>query len=320
MNSTRRGRTLKLYLVDGTPTGVITAQLGISTIVTTVAPRTDLPELIKRDDAKKTGVYVLAGPDPDDADRLQVYIGETGDVSKRLVEHDSNHDMDFFTRVVFVTSKDENLTKAHGLYLESRLINIAVNAQRASIRNGTQPGSKGLPEAEIADMERVINEIEILLPTLGFDILRPAGQKLNTASTEQVAKDGSVGSEQVVFWLDEAITNAMAKEVEGEFIVLANSLARKDAVPSCPAHSHLRRQTLLNEGKLLLADDDRFLKFAVDVAFQTPSAAAGVVYGGSSNGRDKWKVVGTNQTYAAYRSSLLTSQQDSLTTEDVQNN
>ena len=42
-------------------------------------------------------------------------------------------------------------------------------------QDGTEPPFKGLPEPEIADMERVLDEIEILLPVLGFDVLRPAG-------------------------------------------------------------------------------------------------------------------------------------------------
>jgi len=31
-SSIRRGRTLKLYLVDGTPSGVITAEFGVSSV------------------------------------------------------------------------------------------------------------------------------------------------------------------------------------------------------------------------------------------------------------------------------------------------
>lgn len=35
----RRGRTLKLYLADGTPSGVITAELGVSSVRAAVAWR-----------------------------------------------------------------------------------------------------------------------------------------------------------------------------------------------------------------------------------------------------------------------------------------
>ena len=42
-SAARRGRTLKLYLVDGTPSGVITAELGVSSVRAAVASRTALP-------------------------------------------------------------------------------------------------------------------------------------------------------------------------------------------------------------------------------------------------------------------------------------
>ena len=34
--------------------------------------------------------------------------------------------------------------------------------------NGTEPLFRGLPEPEIADMERVLEEIDIILPVLGL--------------------------------------------------------------------------------------------------------------------------------------------------------
>lgn len=119
----KRGRTLKLYLVDGTPSGVITAELGVSSVRALVASRTALPELVQRDEASRTGVYLLVGPDPSNASRNQVYVGEGDQIRTRLTSHDSDETKDFFTRAVFVVSKDENLTKAHGRYLESRIIN-----------------------------------------------------------------------------------------------------------------------------------------------------------------------------------------------------
>ena len=55
----RRGRTLKLYLVDGSPSGVITAELGVSSVRAAVATRTALPDLIRREEATRTGIYLL---------------------------------------------------------------------------------------------------------------------------------------------------------------------------------------------------------------------------------------------------------------------
>ena len=86
----------------------------------------------------------------------------------RLAAHDADEAKEFFTRAVLIVSKDENLTKAHGRYLESRIIAAVRGAGRAKLVNGTEPPFKGLPEPEIADMDRVLDEIEILLPVLGL--------------------------------------------------------------------------------------------------------------------------------------------------------
>lgn len=84
----RRGRTLKLYLADGTPSGVITGELGVSSVRAAMASRTALPELIRREEATRTGVYLLVGPDPDLPGRQLVYIGEGDQVKTRLAAHD----------------------------------------------------------------------------------------------------------------------------------------------------------------------------------------------------------------------------------------
>jgi hypothetical protein len=56
--------TLKLYLVDGTPSGVITAELGMSSVRAAIASRTALPDLIRRDQASRTGIYLLTRTGP----------------------------------------------------------------------------------------------------------------------------------------------------------------------------------------------------------------------------------------------------------------
>lgn len=44
-----RGGALKLYLVDGSPSGVSTIELGIFSVRAAVASRTGLPDLIRRE-------------------------------------------------------------------------------------------------------------------------------------------------------------------------------------------------------------------------------------------------------------------------------
>jgi hypothetical protein len=303
-SAARRGRTLKLYLVDGSPSGVITAELGVSSVRAAVASRTALPELVKREEASRTGVYLLLGPDPDLSGRQLVYVGEGDQVKTRLVAHDSDESKEFFTRAVLVVSKDENLTKAHGRYLESRIIAAIREAGRAKLVNGTEPAFKGLPEAEIADMERVVDEIEILLPVLGFDLLRTVGQEAGAPLVNPADKTTPMAG-SAEFASRDGAPEARALEAGDEFVVLAGSFARAKENPSISETYVRRRKELQDAGALVPTEDGMNLRFSKDVAFDSPSGAGSVVAGGNVNGREFWRHAKTGERYGDWRASRI---------------
>ena len=90
-----------------------------------VSPRPHLAGLAKRDEAKRTGIYCLVGCDPENPNQDCVCVGESDNVLSRLALHGKDELKDFWTRTIIVTSKDENLTKSHVRFLESRLIQMA---------------------------------------------------------------------------------------------------------------------------------------------------------------------------------------------------
>ena len=138
-----KGKTIRIYLADGDPNGIRTAEIINWTGNVLVAPRTQLSKFAKRDEAKRTGVYCLVGPDPENPLRDVVYVGEGDNVLKRLKKHDK--EKDFWTRFFVVTSKDQNLTKSHVRYLESRMIATGRQTGRAKINNATTPPLPPLP-------------------------------------------------------------------------------------------------------------------------------------------------------------------------------
>lgn len=81
------GKSVRLFLVDGTPGGLITAEIMNWTGHIIAAPRSDLAALLRRDETTRTGVYILLGDDPESVGGLLAYIGEGDDVSKRLYQH-----------------------------------------------------------------------------------------------------------------------------------------------------------------------------------------------------------------------------------------
>ena len=125
-----------------------------------------------RSEAEHSGVYFLTGTDPESG-KDAVYIGEAEVIRDRIKVH---LDRDFWNAIVFLVSKDENLTKAHIRYLEGRLIEQARTAERAMVVNGQASGSK-LPESDREDMEVFLDRIHQLLPVLGASFLVPIRQQ-----------------------------------------------------------------------------------------------------------------------------------------------
>lgn len=283
------GKTIRLHLVDGDASGITTAEIINWTGMLLVAPRARLAELARREEVRRTGVYILAGPDPDQPSRDAVYTGEGDDVLERLKKHDRDEKKDFWTRCLVIISKDQNITKAHGRYLESRLVCLSHECGRARVMNDTSPKSPPLPESDVADMEYFLQQLRIALPVLGLNALQPRPVVSRQSH--------SARSQSPLFCLNVVGTEAYAREVDGEFIVLKDSTARKSGVASWQSYKSLREQ-LISEQKLVLYETGGFYIFTEDVPFSSPSAGGAVVYAGNINGRDRWKIAETSESYA----------------------
>jgi hypothetical protein len=299
------GKTIRIFLADGAPTGVLTAEIINWTGKLLVAPRSQLSILAKRDEIKRTGVYCLVGPDPEAPHRDRVYIGEGDSVLTRLTAHDKDETKDFWTRTVLVISKDENLTKSHGRYLESQLISMGLKAGRAVIANGTAPAATPLPEPDVADMEYFLEQLQMILPVLGFQFLQP---KLELSFAPEARHQ-----DLERFVMRDAGTEAHAIEANGEFVVLKGSIARKQGTKSWDSYKDLREQ-LVADGLLKDSPQTDFFQFVENVPFTSPSAAAAVVAASNRNGRLTWKLERTGQTYAEWQQAKLddVAEKDSL--------
>ena len=298
------GRSVRLFLVDGTASGLTTAEIMNWTGHVLAGSRNGLPAFLKRPELDRTGIYFLTGPDPEDPDVLQLYVGESDNVRKRLIQHSKDRNKDFWERTCVVTSKDQNITKAHARYLEARLIAISNEVATATVINGTAPPPVALPEADASDMEFFVEQLQLIFPVLGLDFLRRpnAAAQMTPGATE---KSGQADVAPLFRLTSKKHgLEAQAREIDGEFVVFAESDAVKDW-SSRSDHSYARRHgQLIKSGKLVPGDNDR-LRFTEDVAFRRPSAASAVILGRPDNGRVSWKVSGSNLTYGDWQSEQV---------------
>ena len=134
--------TIKLFLARGDAKSLRTAEISNWTGKAIAAPRTEFDELLAREELDRAGVYILIGSDPQ-TNLPGAYIGEAEVVRERLKQHRTR---EFSSAIVFV-SKDENLTKAHVRYLESRILAEAARVDRFKLEQNQAGGSR-LPESD----------------------------------------------------------------------------------------------------------------------------------------------------------------------------
>lgn len=283
------GKQIKLFLVDGTPGGVTTAEITNWTGHVLSARRSDLADLLKRDEAQRTGVYFLLGDDETALGDTRCYIGEADVVADRLRHHNRDSNKDFWDRVVVVTSKDTNLTKSHGRYLESRLISLAKQAGRVTLENSTAPPVPALPEADASDMDYFLSQLQIVLPVLGVNAIRVRPTKPPSAAVAD-------STESPVFRLRQARlgVDAQAQQVDGEFTVLAGSMVvaswhgvgKADSTMKAYASYRAHHERLVGDGSIVV--ESGLGRVTRDLVFTSPSTAGAVALGRSCNGRREW--------------------------------
>lgn len=261
--------TIKLFLIKGEAQSLRTAELLNWTGKAIAGPRSELDDLLAREELDRSGVYLLIGPDPESA-KPAAYIGEAEIVRDRLKQH---RDKDFWVQAIVFVSKDENLTKAHVRYLEGRLIEEAQKIGRFTLLNGQSSGTR-LPESDREDMEMFLDRIRQLLPVLGCDIL-----------TALVSPHGDVARDRL-FGRIKGHTAIGQRTAKG-FVVFAGSQAVVDLRPSAPGYVAETRTHLKAEG--VLRDEGGRLQFTRDFEFSSPSMAGAIICGGHVNGLTFWK-------------------------------
>lgn len=275
MFSKKYGKTIKMFLMDAEPNGRMICELSNWTGKAYRIPRNKVKDCNDRDDLKGTAVYLLFGKSELAEEKIPVYIGEAENVYNRLTQHVS--EKDFWNEAVAFISKDENLNKAHIKYLESRLHEMAVSANRYEIKNNVTPTKSSISESDQAEMEEFVEYIKMLSNVMGFKLFEPihSNQAKDNKEENRLFIDAARGAK------------AIGQRTSDGFIVLAGSEIANSTVPSFPDRNAKLRQLLIDELKIELQEERLFFK--EDYLFSSPSTAAAVIMGRSANGLLEWK-------------------------------
>lgn len=263
-----RGKNINLYIKDGISKCTIKNWIGVVYIV----PRT-LVEVGKQiDNLNRSGVYLLLGTT--EKDEETVYIGQA-DVRKneRGVLHrilEPHKSIDYWTESIIFTTVDNSLGATELNYLEYRLHEMALDADRCKVTNGGSPHKGSLQEEKEDEMEDFIDFIRLVVKAFGRKVFEPVVNRVPESSIEDQ-----------IFHSKGKKASAIAKLTDDGIVVLKGSRLADELTLSVP------KQVIRLREKYKEFINNSFI-LSKDTRFSSPSAAAGFVGGASLNGNDYW--------------------------------
>jgi len=291
MYAKKYGKTIKLFLMDADPEGRMVCEISNWNGKAYRIPRSDVKNCLNRYDLQATAVYLLFGRAESSSTKAKVYIGEAENVYSRLAQHVS--EKEFWTEAVVFVSKDETLNKAHIKYLESRLYEIALFAERYNIENNNRPTKSLISESDQAEMEEFIEYIKILVNTMGYKVFQPLVARRLSAKADEA---------EYFFLTGPRGANGKGKRTADGFVVVEGSHVARETTDSFPTGLATLRDELIESG--VIVKRGQLLIFSSDYLFSSPSAAAAVMLGRSANGLTQWRNV-KNQELKAVESAEL---------------
>ena len=259
------GKTVTTYLVDGDPKGTRYAFISNKICQIFVVPRSNLDYLDKQKKLHKPAFYILIGED--ETAKPQAYRGETENFRERVKDHDQKKT--FWQKALIFVSKDADMTKTDVQYLEYLAVQQAKNINRYGLQENKQtPKEPNLPEYQKDAMDEFFEDIKFLTSFIGISIFE-------TASVNQLP----------VFHFKRRGANAKGVYDGNGFTVLRGSILSKDTVNSC--HTIERREMIIKDYSQTNENGNPVL--TSDISFSSPSTAASICGGCSSNGWVDWK-------------------------------
>ena len=266
------GKSIELFLANGTADSLITAELSNWNGKAIKIPRIEVATC-ERTDIKGIGVYFLFCKEENDSD--SVYIGESESIHDRLLQHLRDYTSDnenfYWTTAVIFLGRD--LNKALIRYLEDRFVQITRDNKRYKVLTKKTYGKTIMKESQTAAMEEFIDNVKVLINALGYKVLEPTVQTLPESTYAEKT-----------FYLHMGNANASGVVTTEGFVLFAGSTVNeKTSEKSLSKGAMDLRKKHFDAGRV------KNLATTEDIIFSSSSAAAVFVTGYSISGPANWK-------------------------------
>lgn len=273
---TETSNKISIFLVDGEPDGLKTAQLDDWGINVIVIPKNKIESINNRADCRGHAIYFLIEGEDEEveqsatASKPNAYIGITDNLYRRLSNHRSNKDF-WHTAIAFVNNGNI-FTRSSIEYLESRCHGMAKKAGRFDVRENKQnPSAPDPQESDISVMEnKVLPKLKLMLCVFGYPLL----QEARTTSPEFPEFTCAQATAQITS--------------DRKLVVHKGSKAKTEPSEAIEKKYHKDIKKLMADG-YLKKEDENFYIFIKDCVFNSPSGACNVILGRHANGWQEWK-------------------------------
>ena len=263
---------MEIFWYDGTGDGIATAELSNWNGEAIKIPRRDMDVCAKEfEEVTGAGVYFLLC-EKENTNGDSVYIGETENVLKRLLQHiqDYNAGKEKFYWHTAIAFLGKDLNKANIRFIENELVETAKGLGVDVLTKNTFKETVLKKSQKDAALE-FIDNMKTLLHALGYTMLKEKQQET---------------SDTVLLHLNGKNAEATGYVSANGVTVIKGSRVSEEVLDSLKKHLKCYadlRQQLENDGII----KDRL--FQTNYEFRSPSAAACVILGRSSNGMTSWK-------------------------------
>lgn len=280
-----RGKSINLYLLDGTPNGRIKCTLANWTGVAYKIPRIEIDKCKDIAMLKQSGVYFLFGIS-DETGHDVVYVGQAGvrkngeGILLRLKEHVQNQEKDYWIEAIAFATSNNSFGPTEISYLENRFYNMAKSAGRSIVKNNIDPSSGHVTEEKESELEEFIDYARILMGALGHKVFEPLTQSPSVNSDQY----SDTTAQEVILELKQGSCDAKGQRTSDGFVLLTGSKIKMKVAPSCPNHAKKAREDFSLE-----INTDGILQS--NIPLRSPAEAACFVTGTSINAREAWKTI-----------------------------
>lgn len=256
-------RLLQTFLPSGTLEGIRIIELSESSVKAFVIPRLQLKNAKQREELLRPSLYFLIS-----SGDSQAYIGESENFFHRLKNHDQNKQ--FWDMAIAIVSTTNNLEKSDVKYLESLAVERAQQGSM-TIENRTIPARNTIHEFKLHTLQKILDDTQLMLTSLGYDILSPPVEKEET------------------WYCSSKKTDAKAQFRGDQFVLLKGSIIDKTYTHSWVKdwpQALLEREDIFSKSGRDLGD---VVEIIESVAFRSPNHAGGFATGRSVNAWTTWK-------------------------------